>query len=170
MLTLRTWPVLWVTAVLAVGFHAPRVVAAEDGSGDIVYLNSATRALRGGDAREALDILEHTTAAPEAGESMARHHGIACRAWLEEDRPEKARPHCEQAIANASARSRWRYFNNLGVAAFRLGDDAAAREAFNNAAILAGVVVTPRKNLELLGQGEVAAENREAVGASLVIR
>ncbi len=140
------------------------------GAEDVVYLNSALRALRGGDSAEALQILDSQSRVGNEGVAAARHHGLACRAWLAEGQPAKAREHCALAITLDSSRSRWRYYNNLGVAAYRLGDDAAASEAFKSAAILSGVVATPRQNLAIVEQQMATPGEREQRGQALVIR
>ncbi len=116
----------------------------------------------------ALDDAARGQGATSTGE--AADYGLACRAWLDLGKPERARSNCLSAIDANPTRSRWRDYNNLGVAEFRLGDLPAARNAFEQAALLAGMVYTPRKNLELVEDFAQAREVMNASSEALVVR
>lgn len=141
-----------------------------DAVADDGYLNSAESALRGGHPDLALSILEHNPQLPASDVLRAEHLSLVCRARLEDGDPAGARLDCQSAIDANPFRSRWRDYNNLGVAEFRLGHDAAARVALESAAVLAGRVYTPRKNLAIIDSAQQAGASRVKLGAALVIR
>ncbi len=155
------------TAMLvAAALHAQKAHSAEDAG----YLETASRELRTGDPQQALAILTAHMLDGASDETQATHYGLVCRAWLETGDPERARSGCLKAIEANDKRSRWRDYNNLGVAEFRRGDAGAAQAAFREAAVLSGSVFTPRKNLDIVRSVEIGGGDAQAAAAGLVIR
>ncbi|TGD76190.1 hypothetical protein E4634_01185 [Mangrovimicrobium sediminis] len=156
-------------ALLAVTAALPAAAQTTTDTADD-YLREAQRHLRLGEPKAALDILAANATGIDSHAERVARHDIACRAWLEHGYAQHAQHHCVRSIEMASGRARWRAFNNLGVAEYRMGDVPAARAAFEQAAVLSGVVSTPHRNLQMLDAQAVPDGSVPDVANALVVR
>jgi len=170
------WKPGWKTAVSAMLLVTVAWIPPCAGAGDPdpaahpAYLERARSALRSSQPVRALAILEEHREPAVGNVLRAEYFGLACRARVEGGDPAGARTDCEKAIESNSSRSRWRDYNNLGVAEFRLGHETEARSALERAALLSGRVYTPRKNLAIIDSAQQAGASRADLAAALVAR
>ncbi len=160
------------TVYMAFGALVAITANAEQGheGHDIVYLNSALKAVRSGDGAGALAFLSQQGEENLCPTHKAQHFGLACRAHLATGDASAARSACARAIESHDVRGNWRHYNNLGIAEFQLGNTAAAVQALETAVLQSGTVATPRKNLAAVRGAGAGDAQVQQVAARLQAR
>lgn len=157
----------------AAAFGLPASAESANDSEDshaITYLNTALASARGGDGASALELLRQQDDGALCPRHRAEHFGVACRAHLAAGDPGAARAACAQAIELHNVRGNWRYYNNLGIAEYQLGNTAAAVKALETAVLQSRVVSTPRKNLEIVRSAVEHRTPKQQVASRLQLR